>query len=103
MTDTNKQVISFDIRGIKCDNPHCGWSDMRAQFIPEKYLNAPCPECGDNLFTQSDYETMLRMFAAARFINTLCRPFMPILRRCKTKKATVEMNGTGKVKIREEA
>lgn len=90
------KAITFNIKGIKCDSPICGWKDMSVEFDPDKFLNMPCPQCGWNLFTQADYNTMKRMFRVARIINFFCWPYMFIRgRREKNVKLDIRMNGSG--------
>lgn len=69
-----EKTIWFNIKGIKCDNPACGWSDMEAKFDPEFWLNKPCPNCGSNLFTPEDYAALMRIYKVASFINALLAP-----------------------------
>ena len=65
------KAITHEIKGIKCDAPDCGWSDMNAEFEPEKWLNALCPKCGANLFTSEAYDQMKTMFGFTDAINEL--------------------------------
>lgn len=98
-------AIRFDIKGIKCDNPACGWRDMSVAFDMDKFLNAPCPACGSNLFTQKDYDAMKRMFARVAVVNRILRPFVKLLaRRGQTKEVRqrLEMDGSGKVYRKDE-
>lgn len=93
------KAISFDIRGIKCDAKGCGWRDDLAEFDPDKYLNAPCPSCGSNLFTPADYKAMKRMFRVASLINKIAAPF---IRKSKDKRKIAipcNMDGSGKIKL----
>ena len=94
-------AISFDIKGIKCDNKACGWSDMTVAFEPEKYLNAPCPMCGSNLFTQADYDKMKKMFIMAAAVNRFAKKFHWLFKWGKRKTFEVNMNGSGKTNIKE--
>lgn len=98
---TQRKAITFDIKGIKCDNKACGWSDMSAKFDPEFWLNKPCPSCGSNLFTQADYDAMMRMFRIARVFNFIFAPLMLISKRTRTRAIPVEMDGTGIPKMGE--
>ena len=58
---TKKPLIIIDIKGIKCDAPDCDYHDDDVEFDPQKYLNAPCPECGENLFTEKDLIALTKM------------------------------------------
>lgn len=63
-----EDAIEYTIKGIKCDNPKCNWEDNEAEFIPENWLNVPCPECGANLFTQASWDQMKTM---QKFIDAI--------------------------------
>lgn len=67
------KAIVHEIKGIKCDNPDCGWCDMEAEFLPEKWLNVPCPDCGSNLFTEAAYEQMKTTIAMINAINEMAK------------------------------
>lgn len=48
--------------GIKCDTEGCEYKvSFGAKEEYDAYLNQPCPVCGANLLTQSDYDTMSQM------------------------------------------
>lgn len=50
----------IEISGIKCDTHHCNYEDRDVKFKDyEKWLNKPCPVCGRNLLTQSEYDKCL--------------------------------------------
>jgi len=51
--------MSIEFRGIKCDNPKCDFIDMTVEYkdYKGKWLNKPCPKCGDNLLTKADMQT----------------------------------------------
>lgn len=68
------EAITFDVQGIKCDNPECDYEDMEADFDMEKFHNAPCPKCGANLFTDEDYNKMKFMLELAGVINKHVTP-----------------------------
>jgi hypothetical protein len=57
--------------GLKCDNPHCDFED---ETIPiedyEKWINKPCPKCGENLLTQEDYDQTMQILDAMSIINS---------------------------------
>ena len=94
----SQQAITFNIKGIKCDNENCDWCDMEADFIPEKWLNHPCPKCGANLFTQADHDAMQKMFKAAAVINAVVDlAESPLAEEVKT--FAVDMDGSGEVKF----
>jgi len=48
------------ISGIKCDK--CKFSDPTVKYEDyDKWLNKPCPDCGENLLTQEDYNFCKQM------------------------------------------
>ena len=56
---TNK-LVEITISGIKCDNEDCDYrNDEVSRDNYPAYVNKPCPECGANLLTQEDYETVI--------------------------------------------
>ena len=62
--------IKADIHGLKCDKPGCNWNDMSVPYTDyEKSIDKPCPDCGSNLLTQSDYDQVLKMVQAVEMIN----------------------------------
>jgi hypothetical protein len=60
------------VGGIKCDNINC---DYRNDTIPfsdyAKWVNKPCPKCGENLLTERDYKDTLRIYKV--FSNPVAR------------------------------
>ena len=58
--------------GLKCDNPECDWKDETIKSDDmEKYLNAPCPKCGENILTEQDYKNTKLVLSMVDFINNL--------------------------------
>jgi hypothetical protein len=58
---------------IMCDNPVCDFKVENLTKNPDleckRFLNVPCPECGQNLLTEEDYKTWLMMHKYVNFIN----------------------------------
>ena len=54
------KLVEITISGIKCDNEDCDYHDdsVDRDNYPA-YVNKPCPECGANLLTQEDYDTVV--------------------------------------------
>ncbi len=51
---------NLKISGIKCDN--CSYKDDSVKFEDYlEWLNKPCPDCGENLLTQKDYDYCINM------------------------------------------
>lgn len=50
----------IEITGIKCDNAQCDYRDDSVKFDEyPQWVNKPCPECGENLLTQENYDACL--------------------------------------------
>jgi len=86
---------------FKCDNETCDWVSS-PNIIKEHYFlwrNFPCPKCGSNIFTDTDWISVLALNMIMgnpiiRFINWIGKKF-------NLKKTTfkVNMNGNGISKI----
>lgn len=58
--------------GLQCDNPSCDWTDETVKVENYKqWLNAPCPKCGENVLTQEDFDTVLKVMEMVDLINAL--------------------------------
>lgn len=56
--------------GLKCD--HCKYRDDTVQFSEYKdRINSECPECGENLLTQEDYDNCLKMYRLVEKANKI--------------------------------
>ena len=91
----SEKAAFLDIKGIKCDNETCDYSDMEAEFIPDKYLNAPCPKCGSNLFTQADYDAIKAQVKLVEMVNDIFPN--AAVDNDKYFTAEIKLNGSGKV------
>ena len=85
------------IAGIKCDAPGC---DYREDDVPmedyEEWLDRECPECGANLLTEADLNTVKMMVAMVSIANKIDLPEdTPMV------EAELEMNGTGAVEFKD--
>lgn len=70
-----KQVLSYDVSGLKCDAKDCDYIDEKVKV--EDYplwLNKPCPACGANLLTEADLKATRAMIAACDWVNSLGIP-----------------------------
>jgi len=86
-------AIKLEIRGIKCDNDKCDYRDDLAEFEDYKsYINKPCPECGENLLTQADYDLVTKSAAVAGLINDIMGPV-----EGEYIGFEIGMNGSGKI------
>jgi hypothetical protein len=58
--------------GLNCDNPDCDWSDGTIPCSDyEKWVNKPCPECGENLLTEEDFNKTTQLMDAINVINSM--------------------------------
>ena len=61
---------AIKITGIKCDTPHCNYKDDTIQFEDyPNWVNKPCPLCGRNLLTQSEYEQSIKLIKTIGQMN----------------------------------
>lgn len=92
-------TVTTKIRGIKCDNPDCNFIDHDVDFLDyEKWLNKPCPKCGENLLTEQDYLNCKVLFDVTNIINELAGNTNYNLDKDeKQVLMSINMNGTGKV------
>jgi hypothetical protein len=85
------------ISGIKCDNPECNYRhDEVALNEYGEWLDRPCPDCGDNLLTEADYNTVKIMVAMVQIANDTApanNVDEPII------EATLDMNGSGSIEV----
>ena len=64
--------IDFDIHGLKCDNPHCDYCNPKIPFEDySKYLNYPCPKCGEPLLTMRAYKMCVALKQMGEFVTKL--------------------------------
>jgi hypothetical protein len=65
-------LVEFQVRGIKCDNPSCDFIDptVEVEEFPA-WVNRLCPNCGENLLTEGDYDNVTRMLSFTNLINEL--------------------------------
>lgn len=92
-----KNPLSLDIKGIKCDNKACDYSnpDVSADdYI--NWLNKPCPKCGANLLTLEDFETVTRMI---HLVNTMNRLLPEAEEGTEMVGIPIDMDGSGEIII----
>ena len=67
-----KKNAEYTVGGLKCDNPKCDYTDPTVEIKDiEKWIDAPCPKCGENLLTKNDYFNAKMTIAAFDFINSI--------------------------------
>lgn len=57
---------------IQCDNPTCDFVvpySEKEEKESAKYINMPCPKCGENLLTEKDYLMDKKFFEKVAFLN----------------------------------
>lgn len=91
------KAIELNIMGIKCD--HCDYKEPDVKFVDyEKWLNKPCPKCGENLLTEADLNSLKALIQISDVANQL---FPDGFDGDKRKaKMFIEMNGTGKMDLK---
>ncbi len=63
--------------GIKCDNPNCSYTDETATFETYRnYLDKPCPNCGENLLTEDDFNRAEAIRLTVDLINSVPKEFL---------------------------
>ena len=69
-----KQLIDItQDNAIVCDNKNCDYTIPNVLKTPnytiDKYINKPCPDCGDNLLTEEDYNTYIKTMKIIKWVN----------------------------------
>jgi len=94
------KAVEQTIKGIKCDDPGCNYSDMTVSSDDYlDWLNKPCPNCGANLLTQADYDLVQVITGITDTINEICGDVDYSDEDRDT--FSIEMNGSGIPKIKE--
>lgn len=70
-----RKNIEYNVQGIQCDNTNCDYVDENVKYgdYPE-WLNRPCPECGENLLTEEDYNMLKAIINVAEMVNDMDFP-----------------------------
>lgn len=64
--------MELNIYGLKCDNPSCDYNDKTIKFEDyPKYIEHPCPQCGESLLTQADFDTTMQIVEMAELASKL--------------------------------
>lgn len=89
------EALEMKICGIKCDNPKCDYVNMEAKFNEyDKWLNKPCPKCGENLLTEKDYKNTI---AIVKIVSTMNNILPKTKSDEKVVTMEIDMNGTGSI------
>jgi hypothetical protein len=66
----DQQRIEVRSGGLQCDSPTCDWTDPTIQVDDyPKWLNAPCPKCGENVLTEEDLTNTLTLRNLVNLFN----------------------------------
>ena len=58
--------------GLVCDNPSCSWEDKTITFsVMDAWVNEPCPKCGENVLTETDYATLKTVINTVNMVNKM--------------------------------
>jgi hypothetical protein len=96
-----KNALRLNIQGIKCDNKDCDYRNENARIEDmEKWLNKPCPKCGQNLFTVKDYISLKILITLVNLLNAILPKGKDDAKKAEV--FSVEMNGTGEVNFIQE-
>jgi hypothetical protein len=77
--------------GLKCDNPTCDWQDMTIPVEDyEKWVNQPCPKCGENVLTEQDYDNSQVLLASIALLNSFSQSELEELARSIHSESTIE-------------
>lgn len=89
------KAIQHEISGLKCDTPSCDYRDdsIKADNY-ERYINEPCPKCGESLLTQADYDIVQKYLAIAESLNKV---FGEVADDSPVVRVSLGLDGTGKV------
>jgi len=68
-----KLIETTQENSIECDNPLCDYVISNETEDPnaplDKYLNVPCPKCGENLLTYDDLVAYKKSMKLIKFLN----------------------------------
>jgi hypothetical protein len=57
---------------IECDNPECDFTVPFSETVEKllvRFINHPCPKCGENLLTEKDYLQALQLIKVVDWLN----------------------------------
>lgn len=74
-----KKIIHYDpsqAGALHCDA--CGYDLPERRAFTADLIGTPCPKCGADMLTRSDYEKTARMFRALDWINRIFGPIFGV-------------------------
>lgn len=67
-----KEKVEMIENGLKCDNENCNFKDETIKSVDyEKWIDSPCPECGDNLLTKEDFVNIRTLEMVVALTNSM--------------------------------
>lgn len=86
----NEDTKSYmEIEGLVCDAPGCGWEDKTITFDDyEECVNMACPDCGENVLTEEDFNQCKQMAEMIEMMNMYSQKDLETI----TKNAMAEMD-----------
>ena len=64
--------MEVNISGLKCD--HCEYRDDNIKFSEYfYYIDRPCPDCGESLLTEAEFQDCLKIYAKVTTYNKIMR------------------------------
>lgn len=98
-----KKLIETSIKDlIVCDNPNCDFTIPSktgdANEDIKRYVNVPCPKCGQNLLTEKDYLNSQKVMNIVNFINKYFS-WLTIFSFRNSKKQTILVHAYNGIKI----
>jgi len=64
--------IPLVVQGIQCDNPQCTFKEENIPFEDyAEWLERPCPECGEILLTEEDFNTLKLLMSISAIANNI--------------------------------
>lgn len=88
---------------IQCDNESCDYVIPYSEEIENNsaaFINAPCPNCGENLLTEQDYLLEQKLIKTIDWINRWFS-WLTIFSAGKTKERTKVHIYDGKINIKQ--
>lgn len=59
-------------KGLMCDNEQCDYKDETIKSVDyEKWIDAPCPKCGDSLLTREDFVNIRTLEMVVALTNSM--------------------------------
>lgn len=64
--------MELHIKGLKCDNTTCDYKDDTIPFAEyPRYIDHPCPTCGQSLLTQADFDATMQLVDMMTIVSSM--------------------------------